>query len=370
MARTIAKSVELLEKALNDDFKALKERGAIFNPDTITLRHGTVSTYISNLDVAREDVYDGDIINSNLKGLSNANNATKIVFTDAIPPSSSYAYIARTNQACAWISGSTIYITGRGRKLKIYNAHNLFKDFEKVTSIENLTTWLDTTECRNMSNMFQNCKSLTSINLSNFNTKACINMQGMFYGCQSLRTLDVSSFDTEAVNNMNGMFVECSTLTSLDLTNFNTTSVRNMGGMFRDCTKLKDLKLTNFDITIVDYLDYMFRGCTSMEVLRLDSFGRTSPTRMNNMFYNCSSLKELYIPNFYPVDVGNSRSVFYGCSKLGFLFCNHDWSKVTGGGGFDFFTGCTSLTGYSSSKTTIEYAKSINDGGYFIPYQV
>ena len=43
--------------------------------------------------------------------------------------------------------------------------------------------------------MFSNCSSLTSLDLSNFNTSRVINMQYMFYGCSSMTSLDLSNFD-------------------------------------------------------------------------------------------------------------------------------------------------------------------------------
>ena len=41
-----------------------------------------------------------------------------------------------------------------------------------------------------MSNMFSNCSSLTSLNLSNFNTNNVNNMSEMFSDCSSLTSLN------------------------------------------------------------------------------------------------------------------------------------------------------------------------------------
>ena len=71
-----------------------------------------------------------------------------------------------------------------------------------------------------LSDMFKNCSSLTSINLSNFNTNNVTNMYGMFYGCRSLTTINLSNFNTNNVTNMNCMFLGCSSLTSINLSNY------------------------------------------------------------------------------------------------------------------------------------------------------
>ena len=54
--------------------------------------------------------------------------------------------------------------------------------------------------------MFSNCSSLTSLNLSNFNTNNVTNMSGMFYNCSSLTSLNLSNFNTNNVTNMSYMF--------------------------------------------------------------------------------------------------------------------------------------------------------------------
>ena len=44
------------------------------------------------------------------------------------------------------------------------------------------------------------------------------------------------------VTDMSGMFNECSSLTELNLSNFNTNKVTNMSNMFNGCVKLKEIE--------------------------------------------------------------------------------------------------------------------------------
>jgi surface protein len=76
-----------------------------------------------------------------------------------------------------------------------------------------------------MWNMFNNCCSLSSLDLSNFNTSNVKVMGEMFSGCSNLTSLDLSSFRTEKVEDMSGMFNNCSRLTSLNLYNFDMSGV-------------------------------------------------------------------------------------------------------------------------------------------------
>ena len=96
-----------------------------------------------------------------------------------------------------------------------------------------------------MNSMFRGCSSLTSLDVSGFDTANVTQMQNMFNGCSSLTSLDVSGFDTTNVTSMDYMFHNCSSLTSLDLSGFDTSEVTSMSTMFHGCKNLTILKAPN-----------------------------------------------------------------------------------------------------------------------------
>ena len=96
--------------------------------------------------------------------------------------------------------------------------------------------------------MFFGCKSLTSLDLSNFNAQKVTNMEYMFYGCNSLISLDLSKMNLQKVTNMEYMFYDCKSLESIDLSNVKTNNATNMEYMFFSCYSLKSL---NFQILIL-----------------------------------------------------------------------------------------------------------------------
>ena len=51
--------------------------------------------------------------------------------------------------------------------------------------------------------MFYECRSLTNLNLSNFNTQNVTDMSGMFYGCKSLKKEKIISKDNKILNKLN-----------------------------------------------------------------------------------------------------------------------------------------------------------------------
>ena len=64
-----------------------------------------------------------------------------------------------------------------------------------------------------MTEMFLDCESLKSVDMSAFDTSRVISMSLMFGGCRSLESLDLSGFDISSLDNGGGGIVYgCSSL--------------------------------------------------------------------------------------------------------------------------------------------------------------
>ena len=135
-----------------------------------------------------------------------------------------------------------INITGK----YFYSLNRMFSEITKMKLIK-FTYLFDTKDVSYMTDMFQYCSSLTSIEISSFNTQSVKDMQNMFQGCSSLTFLNLSNFDTHLVENMESMFNGCNSLTSLIISNFITFSVTSMNSMFLDCYSLKSIDISIFD---------------------------------------------------------------------------------------------------------------------------
>ena len=101
--------------------------------------------------------------------------------------------------------------------------------------------------------------------LENFNTSNVETMADMFMDCNSLKSLDLSSFDTRNVSNMGYMFYRCFGLTSLDLSNFDTRNVTNMKSMFYYCENLTTIYASDkFVVKEGTNVSDMFYQCTNI----------------------------------------------------------------------------------------------------------
>ena len=162
--------------------------------------------------------------------------------------------------------------------------------------------------------MFAGCSSLTSLDLSSFNTSQVTDMRGLFDGCKNLTSLNVSNFNTSNVKHMDAMFRGCSRLTSLDLSNFNTSNVVSMsyrvkvfynsgswgqrpgsgydwdGGMFMNCNSLTSLDLSNFNTSNVTCMCKLFCNCTHLTFLDLSNFDMTLTNGFSQKQDMCSGL--------------------------------------------------------------------------------
>ncbi|MGL9824383.1 hypothetical protein IGL62_000856 [Enterococcus sp. AZ137] len=91
----------------------------------------------------------------------------------------------------------------------------------------------------------------------------------MFNGCNSLTSLDVSNFDTSLVQAMRYMFANCELLETIDVSNFNTESVNYLTYMFLNCSKVKKLDLSYFQFEDPVEMAEMLAGTTSLNELTL-----------------------------------------------------------------------------------------------------
>ena len=174
------------------------------------------------------------------------------------------------------------------KSFSTYTPTSLYKFFANLTKLKTITglEYLNTEKVTNMSYMFFNCSSLTSLDVTHFNTAKVTNMNRLFAYCSSLTSLDVTHFNTAKVTNMNSMFDSCSSLTSLDVTYFNTANVTGMNNMFYSCSALTTIYASdNFVTDKVEYSYNMFYDCTSLKGTTLEYVA----SKTDHNYANCGT---------------------------------------------------------------------------------
>ena len=133
------------------------------------------------------------------------------------------------------------------------NTRSWFAGMEKLTSVTGMRQYLNTSAVTFMHYMFDGCSSLTSLDVSSFNTANLETTAYMFYGCSSLTSLDLSSFNTSEVYFMFYMFQGCTNLRTIYVGDgWSTAAVTSSSGMFDGCTSLVGGMGTAYDANHVD----------------------------------------------------------------------------------------------------------------------
>ena len=128
-----------------------------------------------------------------------------------------------------------------------------FYGMSALTTIIGIDKYLNTSEVESMFHMFSGCRSLKSIELSNFDTSKVTMPNSMFYGCSGLSFLDLTNFSTASFTDMAYMFYGCSGLTTIYVgDDWNVANVRTTSSMFEGCTSLVGSAGTTFDATHTD----------------------------------------------------------------------------------------------------------------------
>lgn len=210
---------------------------------------------------------------------------------------------------------TTVEFTSAFATARPVSTYGWFSGMSSLETIKRID-WLNTSEVTDMSSMFYNCSSLTSLDVSGFNTQKVTDMSNMFYNCKQVKDLDVSGFSTSEVKNMAGMFEKCAALKTIDVSDFSTNNVTNMGYMFSECTNLKTLDVSKFYTENVESMESMFKDCSSLEALNVSGFNTTNSTRMHEMFSGCSGLTALDVSGFNTVKAEWMNDMFEGCSNL------------------------------------------------------
>ena len=215
----------------------------------------------------------------------------------------------------------------------------------------------------NMSEMFNGCSALSKLVLTDFKTGQVTTMESMFCNCSKLETLDVSSFNTENVTTMCGMFSHCSSLRSLDLSGFNTANVTDMGSMFKKCSSLRSLDLSSFNTRKVSDMQSMFEGCTNLESIDLSSFDTENMKFMIAMFASCTKLETLDLSSFATPKMVTMSGAFEKCVNLKTIYVTSAFTTDNVNLSFSAFDGCVNLPNFISAKTDKKMAHT-GEGGY------
>jgi len=258
----------------------------------------------------------------------------------------------------------TLDISGVRTSDELRNYDQLFMDCTSLKTVD--LTPLSGGRPSSLKEMFYGCSSLETIDVTPLYTGFVQTMEEMFSGCSSLKSVDFSGKSGYNVNDMDYMFEGCTALesVSIDMTNLGYVASRSsnpqvfINGLFKDCASLKSVDLKALRSMTIDSQtkNLMFYGCSSLESLDLSEFYTSRDTGLYGLFAGCSSLKELDLSTFKTDKVEDMECMFQGCSSLESIFIEGDWTTQAVTESTDMFSGCTSLVGQDGSRLSSDVA--------------
>lgn len=137
---------------------------------------------------------------------------------------------------------------------------------------------IGTGEVTIMSNLFDGCKNLRFVGLSDMDTSKNKTFHSLFANCESLQSIDVSKWDTRNVTTLYQTFYGCKSLTELDLSKWDTRNVTSVYNCFFYCDKLSSLDISGWDMSNVQNISYLIGTYGDFKVLTDLKFGKNLKT--------------------------------------------------------------------------------------------
>jgi hypothetical protein len=291
-----------------------------------------------------------------------------------------------------------------------------------LTTLEGLD-YLNTSETKNMSQMFQNCTSLTMLDLSPLTVNVDDATQ-IFAGCTNLTTIFVESQWNVNYEGHDGMFDNCLNLVGArtysegytdgywadDIVGYFTTTpyviwcrtdktlyfaaprhrleVGEEWNGQRIAALWKGIKVINsnetkpewtteaatckravFDQTFADQrprrLNRWFSDCWGLEQIEgMENLNTSETTEANHTFFNCYQLRELDVNGFDMSKMISAKYMFANCNNLWTIWCDNTWNIPEAA---NMFNGCYRLHGAVnfSSAIGVDGTMANPETGYF-----
>lgn len=238
---------------------------------------------------------------------------------------------------------------------------SMFRRCGSLTTL-NLSNF-NTSNVEDMYRMFSYCTNLETLNISTFVTSNVSDIRGMFDGCCSLTTLDLSHFNLDKCKtykyqfNGSQLFYNCSSLTTINLSGWGeyiSGTTCDLSYMFNGCTNLTNIiGLSGLEISKLSSsgLTQTFEGCASLTEVDLSDWTIQYVYEAPALFGNCTNLVNVK----WPITISETAiptfvaQMFYNCVKLTNIpefivnwYTNQD-NYIESDYKAECFTGCTSL---------------------------
>lgn len=201
--------------------------------------------------------------------------------------------VGAATESVAYLDGNTVKIHfGRHiPKLRVNSDwSSFFKDFSNLTTIEGFNL-IDTTNVTKINDLFSGCTSLTSITFET-DMPNVTEMERVFYNCQSLQNVVFNrKLNLDKVTTLESAFEECSSLTTLNIGIASLSSIQNLKKTFKNCNSLTTFSFDICDTPTLNDTTEMFSGCSNLSKIYVsNNFQGLNIANSTDMFAGCNNL--------------------------------------------------------------------------------
>ncbi len=190
------------------------------------------------------------------------------------------------------------------------DSSHLFTVFRNVTKIEGLEN-IDTSNVSKMSEMFQGCDNLKTLDLSMWDTSSLTDIGYIVRGMGKLQEINLSNWDLSKIM-YPLIFSNVPNLTTINFSNVILPA--NSQALLAGISNLENLILDNIDTRNVTNMSQIFAGCTGLTTLDLSSFDTSNVTNMNQMFAGTTNLQSItFGSKFVHKPEATTNGMFSGC---------------------------------------------------------
>ena len=385
---------EKLYISYNNEYVYLTNSPASIGTKPYQLKFNNINTYYGNSYTCTYKLDLSDLDTSNIKGMNNMfSQCTNLTYVNVADWDTSK--VTNMEWQFLWCNSLSNLDVSRWNTSNVTNTNRMFEDCFLLSNID-VSRW-NTSKMNNVAGMFNGCKSLTSLDLSGWDTSNISKVwdsnsvgTGLFMNCENLVDLKLpKNFITSKVTNISDMFNGCKKLTSLDLSGWDTSNITKMNNLFKN-SGIKIIDISNWDLSSLNVTGYqwtigfkdVFKD-SQCETIKLPNMNFGKDVKYD--FGELSYLKSFYAPELVNTNITIVDDMFYNDKKLNYVDM-HDWdfsnvtymrqmfgncielttidtstwdvSSVTNM--YNMFGGCSSLTSLDLSNWDVSKVTSIN----------
>jgi hypothetical protein len=236
-----------------------------------------------------------------------------------------------------------------------------FREVSKVTTFD-ITSW-NVSKITNLLGAFDRCSLLISVNMTGLDFVATTAIEVIFNNCYALTSVDLTPFTNSPLTSTASAFSNCTALTSIDLTPLKTTSLLTISSMFI-YSGLTSLTWTNKIFTVATLIDYLTENCDSL--ISLDLSGCSFPSVVDSYYLTdgCALLETVDLSGCSFPAMKVMYAWFDSCPSL----TSVDFTGITTGvleNVGNLFEDCTSLVTVDTSPinfSTVKYFRYMFNG--------